>query len=217
MTKPELDLAAQRREYTGGTLDEGTVAPDPRDQFARWYGDVAVTSELDANACVLATVDENGFPDARVVLLKGLDPEGFVFFTDYRSAKARDLGAHPVATLCFHWPALSRQVRVQGRVARIAAAESDAYFATRPRESQVGAWSSEQSTVLPDRGALEARVRAATERFAGREVPRPPHWGGFRLTPDLLEFWQGREGRLHDRIRYRRVDDTHWTLERLSP
>ncbi len=216
MSEPELDLAGQRREYTGNALDETALAEDPRDQFAVWYAEVAVTSELDANACVLATVDESGLPDARVVLLKGLEPEGFVFFTDYRSAKARDLAAHPGATLCFYWPALNRQVRVRGTVARIAAAESDAYFATRPRESQVGAWSSEQSTVLPGRAALEERVRAATERFADREVPRPPHWGGFRLTPEMMEFWQGREGRLHDRIRYRRVDP-RWITERLSP
>ena len=194
---------------TGG-LDERDMAPDPLTQFLRWY------AEAGTDAVGLATASPGGVPSARMVLLKGADERGFVFFTNRGSAKAADLTANPRAGLLFHWPP-DRQVRVGGTVAAVGEDESDAYWRTRPRASQLGAWASPQSAVLPDRAALETRLAEVAARFgAAGEVPRPPFWGGYRVTPETVEFWHHRDDRLHDRLRYRR-DGGGWALERLAP
>ena len=165
----------------------------------------------------LATATPDGRPSARMVLLKGVDARGFAFFTNYESRKGAELAANPRAALVFFWVQLERQVRVEGRVERLSAEESDAYFASRPEGSQLGAWASQQSAVLPDRGPLEARYEELRAQYEGQEVPRPTFWGGFRVVPETVEFWQGRVNRLHDRLRYRRQDDGSWVIERLSP
>jgi pyridoxamine 5'-phosphate oxidase len=197
-------------------FDDSSLHGDPVQQFARWFHD-AVDAKLPlAEAVTLATVDAEGRPSARVVLLKDFDEHGFVFFTNYESRKAHDLAANPRAALCFWWPPLERQVRIEGSVERVAAAESDAYFASRPRGSQIGAWASDQSTVIESRRILEDRAAQLAARWTGSAVPRPPHWGGFRLRPDSIEFWQNRDDRLHDRFRYTR-DGDRWRIERLAP
>ncbi len=207
-------IAAVRHEYETGGLELDELAADPIVQFQRWYDDAANLYE--PNAMTLATVDEHGQPDARIVLLRGVDERGFVWFTNRTSPKGRELAANPRAALVFVWLPLHRQVRVTGTVTQIDDAESDAYFATRPRESQLGAWASEQSEVLVDRSALDEAVAAIDERYRGIEVPRPPHWGGYRLAHETLEVWQGRANRLHDRFRYSRGTDG-WVIERLWP
>jgi pyridoxamine 5'-phosphate oxidase len=190
--------------------------PNPILQFERWLAAAQETAVREPYAMTLATADARGVPAARMVLLRGVDERGFVFYTNYESRKGRELAANPRAALLFYWEPLQRQVRIEGLVSRVPAAESDAYFARRPRESQLGAWASAQSTVLPDRAALRAEFEAAVGRFADRPVPRPPHWGGYRLAPDTFEFWQGRPGRLHDRFRYWR-DGAAWVIARLAP
>jgi pyridoxamine 5'-phosphate oxidase len=213
-----MNTADLRREYHRATLTETDVDTNPVIQFERWLGE-AVKAELpEPTAMTLATVGEDGHPAARIVLLKGVGAEGFLFFTNYDSRKGRELAAHPHAALLFHWVELERQVRVEGEVSRALAADSDAYFASRPRLSRIGAWASPQSDPIPDRGWLEREFSAAQERFAANPdtIPRPPHWGGYRLLPTTVEFWQGRDSRLHDRIRYRR-EDAHWCIERLAP
>jgi pyridoxamine 5'-phosphate oxidase len=176
------------------------------------------TEPTDATAAALATVDASGRPSARMVLLKGIDARGFVFFTNHGSRKAHDLAAKPVAALCLHWPRAAEQVRVEGRVERVSDAESDAYFASRPRGSQIGAWASRQSATLPSRDALLERVREIEARFEGRDVPRPEFWGGYRVVPDRIEFWHGQESRLHDRVVYARDEGGDgWRVERLYP
>jgi pyridoxamine 5'-phosphate oxidase len=214
MTRPIADL---RREYALASLDVTTVDPDPIVQFSRWFEQALASELLEPNAMTLATSAADGWPSARVVLLKEVDVRGFVFFTDYRSRKSAELVANPRAALVFLWKELERQVRIQGEVAEISREESDAYFQTRPRGSQLGAWASHQSTELPDRETLERAVDDVRARFGNGPVALPPHWGGYRLVPRELEFWQGRENRLHDRIRYRRGSEGQWTVARLSP
>jgi pyridoxamine 5'-phosphate oxidase len=210
------DLARRRVQYETAGLDEHDVDPDPFAQWRQWYRDADEAGLPEPHAMVLATVDTHGRPDCRYVLTRGLDERGFTFYTNYESAKSRQLDSQPVASALFTWLGLHRQARVAGRVERVSPRESDAYFASRPRESQIGAWASPQSEVLTGRAELERRVHEMTERFAGSEVPRPDHWGGWRLVPDLFEFWQGRPSRLHDRVRYR-LDGGDWVVERLAP
>lgn len=211
------DLAGIRRDFQRAELDLAHTDADPLDQFTRWMVDAADAEVHDRTAMTLATAWADGRPDARVVLLKGADPTGFTFYGDRRSAKGRQLAENPHGALCFWWSELERQVRVSGVVSLVSAEESAAYFATRPRESQLSAWTSVQSTVVPDRESLEAAWHETERRFAGEPVPLPPQWGGFRLLPDHFEFWQGRPGRFHDRIAYRRADGGAWIRERLSP
>ncbi|MFJ4288975.1 pyridoxamine 5'-phosphate oxidase [Cupriavidus sp. NPDC089707] len=209
-------LADLRRTYVLGSLSETDVAPDPMSQFKRWF-DEAVTAKLpEPNAMTLATVGADGQPSARIVLLKGIDDRGFTFFTNYESRKGLDLAANPRAALLFHWVQLERQVRVEGIVEKVADDESDAYFASRPLGSRVGAWASEQSREVPGRNVLEQRELEYRSKF-GDNPPRPPHWGGYRLVPTALEFWQGRPSRLHDRIVYRVHPGGAWQIVRLSP
>lgn len=194
------------------------LASDPMDQFTRWFEDAVERSgQNDPNAMCLSTLSPDGMPEGRIVLLKGVDPRGFVFYTNLESAKGRALAAHPVAALTFHWDRLARQVRVQGGVEPVTDEEADSYYASRPRGSRLGAWASEQSRPLVDRETLESRVREMELRYPGEAIPRPPHWSGFRVLPRVVEFWQGRTSRLHDRFVYRREGGGDWTIQRLNP
>ena len=199
-----------------GVLSEADVDRDPLQQFRRWYADAEGAGIRAPHAMALATADADGAPSVRMVLLKGLEDGVFVFFTGYVSRKAGELDANPSAALLFYWDPLGRQVRVEGTVERVDAEESDAYFATRPRGAQLAASASRQSSVLSGRDELDSRIAELEERYADGDVPRPEHWGGYRLTPEVFEFWQHREDRSHDRLRYRRDGGT-WLLERLSP
>jgi len=211
------NLADLRENYTKGWLDVADVTANPIDQFQRWF-DEAIHSQLpEPNAMHLATVGTDGRPSGRIVLLKALDHRGFVFYTNYLSRKGKQLTQNPSAALTFFWVELERQIRVEGTIDKVSIEESDAYFASRPRGSQLGAWSSDQSRPVPSREALEAQERDVAARFANQPVPRSPHWGGYRLDPDYLEFWQGRPSRLHDRVAYSLQPEGTWFLERLSP
>jgi len=197
-------------------LSEDRVAADPVAQFAQWYEIARASEKPLPEAVALATATRAGLPSLRMVLLKGFDAHGFVFYTNYRSRKGRELARNPRAALLFYWGGSGRQVRIDGRVERLRARESDEYFATRPRGSQLAAWASPQSAVVAGRGALERRFAAFARRYPAA-VPRPPHWGGYRLVPEAFEFWQGGEDRLHDRILYRRARSGRWRIERLAP
>lgn len=203
-------------QYEGTPLDPADCDPDPFVEVRRWLA-LAVNGGLTTpNVMTLATVDERGRPAARIVLLKEIDDRGFVFYTNYESRKARDLAAHPAAALILYWEPLHRQIRIEGTVERVTDAESDAYFASRPRGSQLGAVASPQSEVLPDRRALEQRVAELDRRHGDGPIPRPATWGGYRVVPDMIELWQGQPSRLHDRVRYR-VSEGVWIRERLAP
>lgn len=210
-----MKLADIREEYTHGGLTEADAMPDPLGQFERWMNDALEHQLPVSNAMTLATVTPEGAPDARIVLLKGIDDGGFVFYTNYLSAKGRQIAARPAGCLVFFWGKLERQVRVAGAIEKVSGAESDAYFSTRPLGSRHSAWASAQSDPVAGRKVLEDQL-AAVERRHGNDPSRPPHWGGYRLRPDTLEFWQGRPNRLHDRLLYCRAGSV-WTIERLAP
>ena len=199
------------------TLDEKTVDRDPIKQFQAWFDDARAANLPLPEAMNLATATPEGRPSSRVVLLKQVDENGFVFFTNYHSAKAQELESNPYASLVFYWVQLERQVRIEGKVERTSVAESAEYFQTRPRESQIGAWASPQSSVIPGRHVLEERVKELEEYYRDREIECPGHWGGYRLRPDRIEFWKNRVGRLHDRILYERGSDGTWMIKRLAP
>jgi len=211
-----MPLADLRKDYALAGLTEKDLARDPFRQFEKWFQEAEGSKLVEPNACVLATANREARPSARTVLLKGLDGRGFVFYSNYESRKGRELEANPQATLVFPWFALERQVIVEGTVTRIAREESEAYFHSRPPASQIGAWASPQSTIISGRKALEDAFKEVEKKYAGQTVPLPPHWGGWRLAPETVEFWQGRRSRLHDRLRYRRAKDG-WTVERLAP
>jgi pyridoxamine 5'-phosphate oxidase len=203
--------------YNTDSIDEQTVDRDPLTLFQRWLHEARAVGINLAEAMTLATATPEGKPSARLVLLKQADEQGFVFFTNYNSMKARELDSNPQAALVFYWPQLERQVRVEGKVERTPAPESDAYFKTRPRESQIGALASPQSEVVASRAALQERADQIESLYEGREIDRPEHWGGYRLHPERIEFWKGRPGRLHDRISYERETDGSWSIKRLAP
>jgi pyridoxamine 5'-phosphate oxidase len=235
-----MSIADLRREYNLTGLRRKDLNADPMVQFKHWFEQASgarVSGRIrkffvnlykallllgrvdlaDMNAMTLATVDSCGQPSARTVLLKGLDPRGFIFYTNYQSRKGQELAQNSQAALVFYWPDLERQVSITGRVAQLPPAESDAYFQTRPHGSRIAAWASDQSHVVADRAALDRKWEQLEKQYLGQEVPRPPHWGGYILTPASIEFWQGRPNRLHDRFRYTRQPDQTWTIERLSP
>lgn len=214
-----MSLRDRRVQYETAGLDVSDLDESPIAQWRSWYEQAADAGVVEPNAMVVSTIADDGAPDARVVLVRGADERGLVFFTNYNSAKGRQLDDDPVAAATFAWLDLHRQVRVRGTIARVTETESDDYFASRPRDSQIGAWASPQSSPITDRDELMRRVVDVTERFADAPVPRPPHWGGFRLSPVEVEFWQGRPNRLHDRFRYRRDEErsTGWKIERLAP
>lgn len=232
-----MAIADIRKDYTLADLQRADLKPDPIAQFSTWFSAAAATGSrwrkisialyklwhailghapVDVNAMVLATVDNNGIPSTRTVLLKGVDARGFIFYTNYDSRKGRELSENPNAALTFYWSDLERQVCVAGRVEKLSREESEIYFKSRPHGSQLGAWASNQSEVVPDRATLEARWDEMAKKFP-RDVPLPPNWGGYILRPERIEFWQGRASRLHDRFRYLRQADGSWKLERLSP
>ncbi len=209
-------VASLRNEYISAGLSERDVDPDPVAQFRVWFEEALEANLHEPNAMTLATSTPDGRPSARVVLLKGYDERGFVFYTNYEGRKAAELERNPRAALVFYWGELERQVRVEGGTARVSEEESDAYYESRPRGSRLGAWASEQSRTVDGRERLEARLRGLERDYEGKGIPRPPFWGGYRVEPEAIEFWQGRENRLHDRILYRRVDGV-WEIERLQP
>lgn len=210
------DLQSLRKEYTRAGLKEADADPDPIEQFRKWFDEALAASLYEPNAMTLATATPSGRPSARVVLLKGYDEQGFVFYTNYEGRKGQELEVNPRCALVFYWGELERQVRIEGRASRVSEEESDAYYRGRPRGSQLGAWASEQSRPVEDRGILEERLQELEAEYEGREIPRPPFWGGYRVEPKAIEFWQGRENRLHDRLLYHRSGG-RWEIERLSP
>ncbi|MEH6490706.1 pyridoxamine 5'-phosphate oxidase [Halopseudomonas sp.] len=209
-------IADLRRDYTRDGLTEAQAPDEPHLLFATWFAQAVEIETTEANAMMLATVDEQGQPHVRTLLLKGFDERGFVFFTNYQSAKGEQLTAQPLAAMTFWWHDLERQVRIEGQVEKVSDEESDVYFHSRPAGSRLGAWASPQSQVIAGREVLEQRLAALEVQYAEEQPPRPPHWGGYRVVPHLIEFWQGRASRLHDRLRYR-LQDGHWLRERLAP
>jgi pyridoxamine 5'-phosphate oxidase len=211
------DPAASRYEHIGKGLRRSDLDPNPIKQFANWFTTAIETGIRDVNAMSLATAGQDAKPSVRIVLLKSFDEDGFVFFTNYESEKGKQLEANPYAALGFYWIELDRQIRISGKVDKTSRKESETYFHSRPVGSQLSAWASRQSAVLDGRRVLDARMEEMNERFANKRVPLPPHWGGYRLKPDNMEFWQGRSNRLHDRFRYTRQSDGSWLIERLAP
>lgn len=212
-----ISLTELRKNYTQGGLLESNINPNPLKQFQIWFQQALEAEILEPNAMTLATVDSEGKPTARIVLLKHLDERGFSFFTNYESEKGKNLSQNPWVSLVFWWGDLERQVRIQGKVEKISPAESDQYFSSRPLGSQLGAWVSEQSTIINSREVLDTRLDELEKQYQAQNIPRPEHWGGFRVIPHQIEFWQGRENRLHDRLRYRLQADQSWIIERLAP
>ena len=212
-----MSLAEMRKDYGLTGLREKNLAKNPFRQFEQWFQEAEAAKLTEPNAMTLATTGRDGRPSARTVLLKGVDGRGFVFYTNYESRKGRELEGNARATLLFPWVAMERQVTVEGPVARVSREESAAYFHSRPRASQLAAWASPQSTVVAGRAVIEESYRVIEKKYEGREVPLPPNWGGFRLAPETVEFWQGRRSRLHDRLRYRRETGGDWVVERLAP
>ncbi|SRR5690606_22612447 len=210
------ELAILRRNYSKQVLTESSVNQNPFEQFSKWMNEALSAEIIEANAMALATADNNGTPSVRIVLLKGLDERGFVFFTNYESAKAKNLIENPKASLLFFWRELERQVRISGTVEKTSREESEAYFKTRPAASRIGAWASKQSSIIPDREYLENKFEEYKAMYPDDSIPLPPFWGGFRVIPEKIEFWQGRESRLHDRICYLK-EDGNWKIVRLSP
>jgi pyridoxamine 5'-phosphate oxidase len=205
-----------RREYSRESLDEHSTEAQPVRQFEKWFTEALKADLPEPHAMMLSTVNEQGRPSARIVLLRGGLPEGFLFFTNYQSHKGSDLARQPYAALTFFWPELERQIRIEGKVSNVQETVSDEYFAQRPRGSQIGAWASPQSSIIVSREILSENEQAFEQQFDGKQVPRPPHWGGFMLHPDYFEFWQGRPNRLHDRICYQ-LDNQHWSKFRIAP
>ena len=212
-----MNFADLRREYTKSGLRRADLDPSPLAQFQKWFEQALNAQLLEPSAMTLATADKTGRPSARIVLLKAVDERGFVFFTNYKSRKGRELAENPRAALVCYWAELEREVCIAGEVTKISRAESAEYFAKRPRGAQLGAWVSKQSSVVPDRAFLEAELQKVEARFANRDVELPPYWGGYVLSPSRLEFWQGRPNRLHDRFQYSKQADGSWRIDRLSP
>ena len=212
-----MSLADLRKDYTLAGLAEKDLARDPFRQFEKWFQEAEAAKLTEPNAMTLATASPDGRPSARTVLLKGLDGRGFVFYSNYESRKGRELALNARVALVFPWIALERQVLIEGTVTTVAREESAAYFHSRPRASQLGAWVAQQSSVIPGRATLEEAMKALEKKHAGAEIPLPPNWGGYRVAPETIEFWQGRRSRLHDRLRYRRDQEGGWLVERLSP
>ncbi len=214
--KEKMTLEEVRRHFGLGELLESDLAPDPFSQFRKWYAEAEEACRYYPNHMTLSTVDADGAPQSRIVLLKAADSEGFVFYTNYLSRKGQQLATNPIASLTFFWEELERQVNILGKVVKVSSEESDEYFASRARGSQIGAWVSQQSAQIDNREVLQQAKERLAETYQDKEVPRPEHWGGYRLIPEKVEFWQGQPDRLHDRLEYR-LDDNDWQLRRLSP
>jgi len=213
-----VDIASLRRSYSLQSLEENEVAPNPFDQFKTWFEQAMAGQITEPNAMTLATVNADGRPSARTVLLKGFDERGFIFYTNYLSRKGQEIAENPFGALLFCWLDLERQIRIEGKIEKVSSEESLAYFITRPKSSQIGAWASPQSQVIPGRKVLEDKQAELSENYAASEsLPLPPHWGGYVIRPDYFEFWQGRESRLHDRVVYSKNDDNSWVINRLAP
>lgn len=210
------NISDMRKSYERGELTETNVSEQPVRIFEQWFNEAVAAKVPEPNAMTLATVGTNGRPSTRIVLIKSFDAHGIVWYTNYNSRKGHELAEHPYAALQFHWVELERVVRIEGRVEKVSAEESDAYFAKRPLDSRIGAWASPQSEVIPGRGVLIENAAKYAAKFL-LQPPRPPHWGGYRLVPDMWEFWQGRKSRLHDRLRYRLTEENRWLMERLAP